>query len=83
MTLLWQNAVIKVGLSTDGVPLWFTWNGRRHTVEMVARRWRVDFGWWRWHVWREHYKLTTRTGLLVIIYRDLDSGEWFLQRIYD
>jgi hypothetical protein len=27
--------------------------------------------------------LSTDTGLLVIIYQDLLSGEWYLQRLYD
>ena len=56
---------------------------RAATIQAVARRWRVDQDWWRQRVWREYFKLTTRTGLLVIIYRDLLSGRWYLQRLYD
>ncbi len=39
--------------------------------------------WWRVRIWREYFKLTTGTGLLVVIYRDLLSGAWYLQRLYD
>ncbi|MCB0209356.1 MAG: hypothetical protein KDJ52_08505 [Anaerolineae bacterium] len=52
-------------------------------MQYVAKRWRVDQDWWRGRIWREYFKLTTKTGLLVIIYRDLLTGEWFLQRLYD
>jgi len=34
-------------------------------------------------VWREYFKLTTQTGLLVVIYLDLLNGKWYLQRLYD
>jgi hypothetical protein len=32
---------------------------------------------------RDYFKLTTTTGLLVIIYHDLIHDAWFLQRLYD
>jgi len=35
------------------------------------------------HVWREYFRLMTRSGLLVIIYHDFRSGDWWLQSIYD
>lgn len=84
MTHLWPAGnpivVLSDGLAT---PQSFTWQGRSHRVQQVARRWRVDQGWWRQRVWREYFKLTTQTGLLVIIYRDLLTGQWYLQRLYD
>ena len=54
-----------------------------HPVQAVAKRWRVDQEWWQARIWREYFKLTTKTGLLVIIYRDLLTGDWYLQRLYD
>jgi hypothetical protein len=32
---------------------------------------------------REYVKVATDTGLLCLLYRDLDHGGWFLARIYD
>jgi hypothetical protein len=52
-------------------------------VQGIAKRWRVDVDWWRGRVWREYFKLTTHTGLLVILYRDVLTGRWYLQRLYD
>jgi hypothetical protein len=34
-------------------------------------------------VWREYIKVTTDTGLLCLLYRNLHDGGWFLARVYD
>jgi hypothetical protein len=60
-----------------------TWRNQIHKVDQITRVWRVDLDWWRERVWRTYYKLSTHTGLLIIIYEDLLSKEWFLQRLYD
>jgi hypothetical protein len=52
-------------------------------VQHVANQWRLDVGWWRFRLWRDYYKVVTATGLLVIIYHDLTSDQWGLQRVYD
>lgn len=84
MTRLWP-AGEAIAVETDelGTPRCFTWRGRAHPVQGVARRWRVDVGWWRQRTWREYFTLVTTTGLLVLIYRDLATGRWYLQRLYD
>jgi hypothetical protein len=61
----------------------FTWNGTIYSVEIVTNRWRSDNDWWRGRIWREHFKVATTTGLLVIIYRDMLRDTWYLQRLYD
>ncbi|MBI5961724.1 MAG: hypothetical protein HY866_23505 [Chloroflexi bacterium] len=83
MTYLWPDGLpIQVESDEQGAPLCFTWEGT-HKVDNIANRWRVDDDWWRGRVWREYFKLTTDTGLLVILFRDVLSGDWFLQRLYD
>ena len=64
-------------------PASFTWQGQTHQVDEITREWRVDIDWWRGRVWRAYFKLSTDTGLLVVIYQDLLGGEWYLQRLYD
>ena len=64
-------------------PASFTWQGQIHRVDEITRAWRVDIDWWRGRVWRAYFKLNTDTGLLVVIFQDLLSGEWYLQRLYD
>lgn len=84
MTRLWpEGQAINVLLNELAQPHVFTWQGQQHQVEAITRQWRVDVDWWRERVWRAYYKLSTDTGLLVILYHDLLSGQWYLQRLYD
>lgn len=84
MTHLWtQGEPISVQSDALATPQSFSWQGRTHRVQEITKRWRVDQDWWRRRVWREYFKLATQTGLLVIIYRDLLTGQWYLQRLYD
>jgi len=84
MTHLWPHGE-PITVQSDAMitPQSFIWQGRSHPVQKVSKRWRVDRGWWRRRIWREYFKLTTQSGLLVIIYRDLLTGQWYLQRLYD
>jgi hypothetical protein len=84
VTRLWPDGEpISVLSDAMQTPHAFTWQGRTHPVQEIAKRWRVDVDWWRGRVWREYFKLTTHTGLLVIVYRDVLTGRWYLQRLYD
>lgn len=85
MTYLWgAGQPIHVEADRLGTPQYLTWRRRTHPVDMVAKRWRVDEEWWLGErVWREYFKLTTKTGLLVIVYHNLVNGEWHIQRLYD
>jgi Domain of unknown function (DUF6504) len=84
MTRLWPGGdPIRVRADALGAPHSFTWRGRRHPVERVTRRWRLDVDWWRGRIWREYFKLVTRTGLLMVIYHDLAAGGWYVQRVFD
>jgi len=69
--------------ATGDEPSRFTWQGQDHQVAEIAKAWRVDIEWWRKRIWRAYFKLSTNSGLLVIIYQDLVSNDWYLQRLYD
>lgn len=84
MTRLWRTGdPILAHTDATGDLLAFTWQGQRHTVDAVANRWRVDLDWWDQRLWREYFKLATDTGLLVILYHDLSTDTWCVQRLYD
>ena len=84
MTHLWVDGEpISVQADGNGVPISFVWRDQAHAILSITNRWRIDEGWWKERVWRECFKLLTSTGWLVIIYRDLRTGDWRLQRIYD
>ncbi len=84
MTRLWLDGS-PITVVTGGLeePSHFTWQGERHTVREITRRWRINQDWWRERVWRDYFKLITHTGLLVVIYHDLQADQWYLQRLYD
>ncbi|MCG3212644.1 MAG: hypothetical protein FOGNACKC_06314 [Anaerolineae bacterium] len=84
MTHLWPAGVpIAVRHNPGLEPQAFRWQEREYRVQAIAKRWRLDQSWWQQRVWREYFKLTTSDGLLVIIYLDLLTGQWYLQRLYD
>lgn len=85
MTRLWSKGTpIVVFQNGSDSPERLLWGGQTHPVAEIAKQWRVNVDWWRGEpVARDYYKLTTTSGLLLIIYCDLHSGAWYLQRLYD
>lgn len=50
-------------------------------VTCVQDRWRIDDEWWReMAVSRMYYQLQLDGARVITVYRDLDGGEWCLQR---
>jgi hypothetical protein len=84
VTRLWTAGdPIHARTNADGSLLAFRWRERDHVVEVVITRWRVDMRWWTLRLWRDYFELTTHSGLMVVVYRDMISDRWFLQRLYD
>ena len=84
MTRLWPQGVpIEVQCGPQGQPQQLRWQGRPHRIIAIPRHWQVDSDWWRERVWRAYYKISTDSGLLLVIYEDLAAGGWYLQRLFD
>lgn len=84
MTHFWpEGQPVEVTADDLWTPLWFTWGDHRHPVQLILDRWRVDEDWWRGRVWREYFRLITRSGLLVELFHDLTAEGWYIQRVYD
>jgi uncharacterized membrane protein (DUF2068 family) len=84
VTRFWAEGLpLAVTVDDHATPVAFAWRGRRHAVDQVVERWRVDAGWWQRRAWREYFQLVTASGLLVLVYHDVRTGEWRLQRVYD
>ena len=84
MTRLWPEGLpLTVQANGAGQPQTFTWQGKRHPIDTITRDWRLDLEWWRQRVWRAYFKVSTTTGLVVVLYQDLATGAWCLQRLYD
>ena len=84
MSRFWPDGIpIIVTCDELAAPMTLTWQNHRHVVEQIVERWRVDEGWWKRRIWREYFQLLTQSGLLVLIYHDVRTSEWRLQRLYD
>ncbi len=49
-------------------------------VEAVVDSWRIDDEWWRNPISRRYLDVVLTGGGHVIVFQDLVSGEWFLQK---
>jgi len=85
MTRLWPAGEALETWGGQETPTGFHWQNQPHCIQEVCNRWRIHTRWWEPEqaIWREYLKLTTDTGLLCLIYHDLDHGGWFLARMYD
>ena len=74
--------LIKVNEWENRTPKEFAYNRKFVKVRRIDRQWRIREGWWRDEVVREYFQLET-SCFVCMIYRDMLSGDWYLQRIYD
>ena len=77
------NQPVLVGVITDTheTPKAMKLNGRFISVESVADCWRIDDEWWRERpVSRIYYQCSVGPGLQAIVFRDLTSNVWYLQK---
>ena len=84
MTRLWLTGeAIEMSIAGNAFPARFMWRDQTYTVAEIVKRWRVDSGWWERRQCREYVKLITTGGQLVIVYQDVLTQTWWLQRLYD
>ena len=69
----------------SGQPVSFLWQGCAHRLAQVQQHWQVDADWWSaaGPVRRDYWAVITTSGLLCVIYHNLDEGTWFLAKVYD
>lgn len=73
---------IDVKEGAQGEPAAIRYKRVTQRVTGIGRRWRVREGWWRSEAAREYFELQT-PRFACMIYRDLLTGNWYLQRVYD
>jgi protein ImuB len=68
-----------VSIAPEGPPVQFRLAGRD---ERIVRAWgpeRIETGWWRTrYVRRDYYQVETARGARLWLFRQLNSGAWFL-----
>lgn len=55
-------------------------DGVRYQVVSVRERWRVEDEWWRRPIAREYVEVVLEDGRRVVVFCDLETGEWYRQR---
>jgi hypothetical protein len=54
---------------------------RRQAVIAIEDCWRIDDEWWRQEpVSRLYYAVLFATGRRLVLYKDLNNGQWFKQK---
>ena len=48
-------------------------------IEAVLETWRLDDEWWRVPIARHYVEAVLDGGRHVVLYRDLETGEWWMQ----
>ncbi len=73
---------IEVRLDEGGAPCYLRGDPLVGDLRVV-QSWIVDVDWWDKPVSREYWRVILREQLMCEIFRDLDRGGWFVERIYD
>ncbi|MBJ7603639.1 MAG: hypothetical protein JF888_10685 [Candidatus Dormibacteraeota bacterium] len=73
---------LEVRTDAAGYPRWLQADPLIGEVEPV-QRWLAELDWWSRPVSREYWKVLLGGQLLCEIYRDLEAGGWFVERVYD
>ena len=85
MSYLWLDEAIQVDVDAAGRPLRFVWRGQPYRIRQIVSRWQEHTDWWQDEspIWRDYVRVDTGEGILLVIYQDLVTGQWCLERIYD
>ena len=76
--------IAATALVPEGPPISFSLHGAQSTVADSVGPERIETGWWRGrHVMRDYYRVTTESGRRCWIFRDRDTGQWFLHGWFD
>lgn len=70
---------IRVEVDGEGFPALVHLQRRARRVASVRERWRIDDEWWRQPLSREYFALLLEDGKPVTVYRDLLTGDWYIQ----
>ena len=84
MSRLFREAIkLEVQEDIQHNPVTFLYKERRVGVAETLKRWRVAQEWWKSPVEREYFQVRIESGTVCELYRNLLTGVWYLQRIYD
>ena len=88
MSRLWDRgdpsgeAVTLQVRTREELPIAIRWKDTWRRIEHIALSWQLDVCWWQARIYRDYYKLLAG-GMALVIYHDLLTDAWALQRAYD
>lgn len=71
---------VEVELDANGQPAVVKVLDGLRAIEVVNETWRLDDEWWRQSISRRYYEVVLDSGKRVVLFEDLVTGEWFLQK---
>ncbi|HEX9487391.1 MAG TPA: hypothetical protein VF976_10020 [Gemmatimonadales bacterium] len=72
---------MKVDLDDRGVPVVVArGTGDVKRVESIGETWRIDDEWWRLPIVRRYVEVILEGGGRVVLFEDLATGEWWMQK---
>ncbi len=71
---------IEVLAHGSGAPAFIRRNRKLNQVAAILNSWRIDDEWWREMISRQYFRVELKNGLVITIFNDLVSGEWYQQR---
>lgn len=76
------NLPVRVAVTTDpaGLPQSVQREDGDLAVEEIRELWRIDDEWWRSPIIRCYADVVLAGGKRVILYQDLVTGDWWIQR---
>lgn len=83
MVKLIDRPLDQVSIGRSGRPHRFAWSGRSFVVNRTTEVWKDTGRWWEGEGEKTFFRLETVGGQLVELYRDHQSGVWFIYRVYD
>ena len=72
--------VVQITTGPDGTPRAVVWHDRIHPVATLYESWRERRRWWGRPVERDYYRLELSDGQVRVIFQELRSGRWLLER---
>ena len=75
------EAALQVRTHED-LPTAIRWGSAWQPIAHIALSWQLDVCWWSARIYRDYFKLLVGEVVLVI-YHDLLTDGWALQRVYD
>jgi hypothetical protein len=81
--LAWEAHALQVTESAAREPVAIVYAGSERKVEGILCRWRMCQEWWKRPSERDYFRVRLDSGLICEVFRDIQSGCWQLQRVYD